>query len=268
MEQKKDKWKLILMLLILIALLILIMISLNYFGKIESKARIPTGNIDIFDIIFEDEEGNSTNANNEKSEASEQKSEEEKETKEFKIGKSRRRTTTNYQNPEKSNNSENSNNTENTTKPEDNNTDDEQFNVDVYDKDQYFGDHTPLNIFTNASYDIADDKIAPTSENSYQFVIRNRNEFGITYNLDITEENQFNVNMKFRLKLNGKYVVGDDNTYVSASELNQYNIKLADQTHDVYTLDWKWFEGENDTEVGENIEAYYKLALKITASAN
>jgi len=71
--------------------------------------------------------------------------------------------------------------------------------------------------------------------------------------------------MKFRLKLNGVYVVGSNDEYVTADELFQYDMILADNNYDVYTLDWKWFEGPNDTEIGTNINSKYKLSLDIAA---
>ena len=53
MEQKKDNKKVILLVLILLAMFILILIALGYLGKIDNKQPIPTGNVDIFDVIFE-----------------------------------------------------------------------------------------------------------------------------------------------------------------------------------------------------------------------
>ena len=72
--------------------------------------------------------------------------------------------------------------------------------------------------------------------------------------------------MKYRLKLNGVYVAGNANKWLTYDELNQYNIGLSSNTYNVYTLEWKWFESKNDTEVGTNINSNYKLELKITAS--
>lgn len=140
--------------------------------------------------------------------------------------------------------------------------------VDVYDDDVFFSTSTKLNIFTQTSYYVVDGKIAPTSENSYQFVIRNNNDFNITYSLEMFETNKYNINMKYRLKLNGVYVLGSNTEYVSASELKQYNMTLTGNKYDVYTLDWKWFESDNDTEVGMNIDSEYELDVKISASAD
>ena len=76
------------------------------------------------------------------------------------------------------------------------------------------------------------------------------------------------INIKYRLKLDGTYVAGNDDTWLNCSELSQYDIELSSKNYDVYTLDWKWFESKNDTEVGTDINSNYKLELKITASEN
>lgn len=136
----------------------------------------------------------------------------------------------------------------------------------VEDNTTVYSANTPLRIFTHTSYNIVNNVIAPMSENSYQFVIRNNNDFDLNYSFEAIEENKYNINMKYRLKLNGKYVLGNDNKYVTAKDLYQYDITLNSGNHDVYTLDWKWFESKNDTEIGTNINSNYKLNLKILAS--
>lgn len=136
----------------------------------------------------------------------------------------------------------------------------------VEDKEVSYEKDTPLNIFSHQSYYTVNDVIAPESENSYQFIVRNNNDFGIVYDFEMKETNEFNINMKYRLKLNGKYVLGDDKTWVIAKELLQSNVVLANNSYNVYTLDWKWFESDNDTEIGTNIEANYKLNINFYAN--
>ena len=245
MEQKNEKRKIILMILILLALVILIFLAIGFFGKIENKMRIPTGNIDIFDIIFSNNqyEGNS-NSGNETAESNEG---------EYIVGKTEGKTTNSNNNSNNSSSNNSSNNNNNTPDK----VVEEEKGITVSDGNTEFLESTPLNIFTHTSYHISEDKIAPMSENTYQFVIRNNNKFGISYDLNLIESNNYDINMKYRLKLNGNYVVGSDDKWVTAEELDQYNIRLADETHDVYTLDWKWFESENDTKIGTSIDADY-----------
>ena len=230
-KEKKNERNFIVMQLILIALIIIIFLLVRNLGFIDHKSRIPTGNIDIFDIIFKKDCDNNCYGDN---------------------------------NNDNSNNNEgnfaNTNGSNNQTIPED------KDGVEVFDRQTEYSEDTQLRIFTNTAYYVVDSKIAPASENTYQFVIRNNNEFNIKYDLDLLEENKYNVNMKYRLKLNGVYVAGNDNEWLTYEELKQENIELTANTYDVYTLDWKWFEGSNDTEVGTNINSNYRLDLKITAS--
>ncbi len=226
MKNDKKEKSIILLILMLITLIILIFLLINYLGKINHKPQIPTGNVDIFEIIFKNDNLNSNETNN--------------------------NSIINY--------GDNGNTIET---PE--NINHGNGKLVVYDEKQKYSNTTKLEIFKHASYYIVDGLIAPGAENSYQFVIRNNNSFNINYKLDFIETNDHNINMKYRLKLNGKYVVGNNNEYVELEKLNNYTAKLDKNSYDVYTLDWKWFESDNDTYVGTQIQANYKMNLKISA---
>lgn len=144
---------------------------------------------------------------------------------------------------------------------EGNTEDDDENKVIVYDENNQEINTAPLKIFEHKSYYTKSDVIAPGTENTYQFIIRNNNEFAIIYDFIINETNEFNINMKFRLKQNGEYIFGNDDTWVTAEELKQSEVVLANDSYNVYTLDWKWFESENDTKIGEDIESNYKLDM-------
>ena len=141
---------------------------------------------------------------------------------------------------------------------ENNNKDNE---VIIYDQNNQKIDTAPLKIFEHKSYHVKNDVIAPGTDNTYQFIIRNKNEFAIIYDLDINETNEYDINMKFRLKQNGEYILGSDNEWVTAEDLKQSEVILAHESYNVYTLDWKWFESKNDTKIGEDIESNYKLDI-------
>lgn len=141
-------------------------------------------------------------------------------------------------------------------------------NIIIYDEQVKYTDNIKLNIFTHKSYYVKNDAIAPNTQNSYQFIIRNNNDFAIKYNLKMEEENAYNINMKYRLKLDGKYILGNDREWVTANELIQNGLVLADKSYNVYTLDWKWFESDNetDTKIGTNIDANYQLNISFLAN--
>lgn len=239
-KNKKEKL-IIIILIILILLTIIFYLLINFFGRIDNNVKMPTGNVDIFDIVFGDISSNKKCNCNKQCECH------------------------NINNSSDNSNSNTSN--YNPGCPDcGNDPETNESEIIVYDKEKKYSKNTPLNIFTQTSYYVVNDVIAPTSENSYQFVVRNNNNFNIIYDLEISEENKYNINMKFKLKLNGTYVVGDEKTYVSADMLNQYRKTLADKSYDVYTLEWKWIESDNDTKIGTNINSNYKLNLKMSAS--
>lgn len=240
-KEHNNKKNFVLMLLIFISLIIIIFLLVRNLGFIDHRPRIPTGNVNIFDIIFKDDCDNNCNCNNGSY---------------SNTGGS----LTNNSNNAGENISEGTSGSDITDIPED------KDGIEVFDEETEYSQNTQLHIFTSTAYYVVDNKIAPASENSYQFVIRNNNEFNIKYDLDLFEENKYNINMKYRLKLNGIYVAGNDSKWLTYEELKQEDIELAANTYDVYTLDWKWIESSNDTEVGTNINSNYKLELKITAS--
>ncbi len=226
--QKDDDVKRNLFLIIILAILcIIIFLFIRTFAFIDHDGRIPTGNVDIFEITFDPTGGDSCE----------------------------NPTTKTTKKPNKTKTTSSTKKVTTTTK----------FDVDVFDKDSSYTYQRELNIFTQVSYYVVEGKIAPTSYNSYDFVIKNNNSFNIIYGLEMIETNKFNINMRYRLKKNGKYIVGSEKEYVTADQLHQYNIKLKANKSDTYTLDWKWFESSNDTQIGENVAASYKLDIKINA---
>lgn len=120
-------------------------------------------------------------------------------------------------------------------------------------------------IFSNPSYEYTS-KIAPGSFNSYTFVIKNNNNFDVVVDFEMIEDNPYKVNIKYKLRSKGKYLVGDTNKYDDVSKLQLKNIKIKANESIPYILDWKWIDSENDTEIGEKIDANYKLTINIGAN--
>ena len=80
------------------------------------------------------------------------------------------------------------------------------------------------------------------------------------------EDNPFNINMKYKLRSNNNYLVGSKNKYADVSKLSQRNILIKANSSKEYSLDWKWIDSDNDTEIGENINSNYKLSINIGAN--
>ena len=78
------------------------------------------------------------------------------------------------------------------------------------------------------------------------------------------ETNQFNINMKYKLKKNDEYVIDE---YVSASELKLDEFSLNKGESDTFYLEWKWVSSSNDTEVGSNPSSSYQLSIEVYAES-
>lgn len=120
-----------------------------------------------------------------------------------------------------------------------------------------------LNVFSNPVYK-GEAMIAPGSENSYEFIIRNKVNKKVKYKFVFNETSVYKINMKYRLKRNDKYIVGNENTWVSYNELNTKEMEVDYNKADNYILDWKWFDGENDNLIGK-LQNDYNLSITLSA---
>lgn len=122
-----------------------------------------------------------------------------------------------------------------------------------------------LDIFNNKYFE---DKsiIAPGVSGSYSFTVENESTSKFLYNIDFTDENKYDINMVFKLKVDGKYVAGNEETWVKSNQLNMVEIPLNTYEIHVYTVEWKWEDAENDTQIGETDGAYYKMFIDVLAT--
>lgn len=120
-----------------------------------------------------------------------------------------------------------------------------------------------LNIFSNPIYD-GEDIIAPGSSNSYEFVIKNVVDKKVRYQLKFKEQSKYAINMKYRLKRNGEYLIGNEKKWVSYKELDTTGLVISSNESDNYTLEWKWFDGENDNLIGK-LQNDYILSISLSA---
>ncbi len=136
----------------------------------------------------------------------------------------------------------------------------DQVFVDDKNGDYLVQEH--LNVFNNAAFEYRN-KIAPGVSNTYQFVAHNSTNMRLNYYFEMFEESEFHINMKYRLKKNNKYIIGDKNNWVNADELKTDFSLIEKRSHDKYSLEWKWFDDDaNDTIIGENMNSFYKLSIR------
>ena len=237
-KQRIDKKDLIIK-TFLIAVIILLLVHNCYLLKDKNKESNPTGNVNIIEFICDkddvcvEEEDNNNNQDY------------------F--------STNNNIKPNSSKNNS-------TSLPIGDKDDDEVEETEFLVKDKTINWETTAQakIFTNSMYEL-DDKIAPESSNTYQFVIKNGTNYTMNYVIDFIETNPYNINMKYKLKKNDTYLIDH---YVSAGELSQTNLTLNSKKNDTYYLEWKWISSDNDTQIGETPNAEYELKIEVKAESN
>ena len=229
-------WGVIMVLIIIIIILLL----LNRCGRGENELS-PTGNSDVFNI---DIDASCTCDDNTKCD---------------------NKSNNNSSKPSKGNKtSSNTNNTVPTWNDEDE-SENELGTVYVDDKNGNYLYHQKLNIFDNPYFKY-ETKIAPGVSNSYAFEVHNTSDMNVKYYLEMNKECNYDLVLKYRLKRNGSYVLGDDSTWVKVEDLKTEFSNLNSGDTDKYILDWKWEyeDGRDsiDTYIGENMDDAYKLYTK------
>ena len=86
------------------------------------------------------------------------------------------------------------------------------------------------------------------------------------------EQTEYKINLKYRLRRNNLYVIGDSNHWVSASELKTEFSKIAAYSSDSYELDWQWMYNDGkdrqDTIAGANMNSEYQLNARFYFEAS
>ncbi len=135
--------------------------------------------------------------------------------------------------------------------------------VIVYDKNGEFNYQEQLDIFKNSRVQ-GNTKIAPGSSGEYTFYVKNNSNRKANYYIQMQDKSQYPINMKYRLKCNGSFVVGNQNTWVTASQLKTSYKDIRTNKQDMYTLEWQWFHNDtNDTIAGAKMTSSYELTIDV-----
>lgn len=137
-----------------------------------------------------------------------------------------------------------------------------KFLIKISDEDGDWEKSETLNVFSVNERDV----IAPYDRGSYEFEIQNTRNKSISYTLSLSEENPYKVNIKYRLKENGKYIIGGTNwEYYDKIQLK--DISLSAKESDKYELEWMWVSEDNeaDTNIGLMHGVDYNLTFKVVA---
>lgn len=138
-----------------------------------------------------------------------------------------------------------------------------KFLIEISDDDGNWQEHEKLNIFAVSGREY----VAPYDHGIYDFDIVNTVNRPISYTLELEEDNQDRVNIKYRLKENGKYIIGVNN-WVYYTDIILEDIVLNANGADSYQLEWMWVSENNelDTAIGEKEErAIYSITFKVVA---
>lgn len=122
-----------------------------------------------------------------------------------------------------------------------------------------------LNIFKNKKFDNKN-IIAPRSSGTYSFLVNNVTDKNLIYDVQLREINDYNINMKYRLKLENVYVAGNKEEWVNVEDVNLENIIVTAGSTNFYTLEWCWVDDDTqDTKIGSLNYADYTLRIKVGA---
>lgn len=108
--------------------------------------------------------------------------------------------------------------------------------------------------------------IAPGVFGSYSYTVENESDSDFIYYIRYQEQNPYKVNMKYKLRVNGNYIVGEDGEWHDYKEMERTDVYIKANSKDIYTVEWKWVDAENDTEVGTTEGANYKMHIDIVAN--
>ena len=119
-----------------------------------------------------------------------------------------------------------------------------------------------LDIFSNPTYN---NKriVAPGSKNTYRFSVQNTVGKDVVSNIIFKEENKYNINMQYKLKINNEYIYSSE--WQRPEKVNVYGFLIERNEELDIELEWHWVESENDTAIGTTNGADYKLTVDIEA---
>ena len=121
-----------------------------------------------------------------------------------------------------------------------------------------------LDIFKNSFYNNRA-IIAPGVHGTYSFTVENESDVDFIYDIFFTEQNIHNVNMIYKIKLNGQYIVGSKDEWIKHQNFSKLKLPIGAGATDIYTIEWKWEDTDYDTQIGENYGAYYKMNIHVDA---
>ncbi len=101
--------------------------------------------------------------------------------------------------------------------------------------------------------------IYPGRKETYYFYIANTNDFSFKCNINFTDDNEENINMKYRFRIaNANF---GNEVWKNIKEINVNNLTVEANSKILCALDWAWLESDRDTEIGKKGSASYTLNI-------
>lgn len=137
--------------------------------------------------------------------------------------------------------------------------------VKVKEGQSEFNELKNLEIYTNHYFN-DETIIAPGVKGTYTFTVENETNSNYIYGVFFTEQNDYNINMVYKIKLNGRYIYGSDSEWITHQDFTILDLLLNSNTTDVYTIEWKWEDTDYDTQIGKTDGANYRMNIKVEGS--
>ncbi len=134
--------------------------------------------------------------------------------------------------------------------------------IDISSKDKSWYKNENINLFQNLNKN-GEKIIWPGEFETYSFIISNNSSQDIHYKFSMQDKNDKNINIKYRLKMNNTYIIGDENNWVSIDKMKLDNIYGLKDSKTIYALEWKWEDSDNDTQIAKEGLATYTVYIDI-----
>ena len=120
-----------------------------------------------------------------------------------------------------------------------------------------------LPIFENDYFDR--EAILPGMRGEYRFILENCNDYALTYAISCTEENDFDIDIRYRLMRDGNYLAGEEE-YEEIEAFRFEELTIEANSSAFFVLEWYWADDDPvDTEAGEN-GAEYTFTFAVEAA--
>ena len=120
-----------------------------------------------------------------------------------------------------------------------------------------------LPIFENDYFDR--EAILPGMRGEYRFILENCNDYALTYAIACTEENDFDIDIRYRLMRDGHHLAGEEG-YEETEALHFEELTIEANSSAFFVLEWYWADDDPiDTEAGEN-GAEYTFTFAVEAA--